>query len=653
VRYEGSENYEADSRTFRVTIAKGIPFPQWGFLTSIVYETPLGSNQLNAYVSVPGTFLYSPPAGTILPAGQHTLSTTFMPADPQNYESKTITKSLSVTRREISPTWDRPADITYGTPLDPTQLNATARVPGTFAYSPTAGTVLPAGIDQALQVMFTPNDLANYYGTSALVRLTVVKAVPVLSWTAPVDIVYGTALGGAQLNATAHVSGSFSYSPASGTVLNAGTRTLSVTFTPADAANYTGATSSVSLNVTKAASTIAWTNPADIGYGTALSGSQLAATANVAGTFSYSPAAGAVLNAGSHTLSVTFTPDDATNYDGGSANVSLTVTKAASAINWSNPADIVYGTALGSQLNATANVPGTFSYSPASGTVLGAGSHTLTATFTPDDSANYAPSTANVSIAVAKAVPVITWANPAEITYGTGLSGTQLNATANVNGSFIYTVPAASELGAGRHNLSVTFMPADGANYTTADQSVAIVIAPAGLTVRANNAGKVYGEALPAFTASGTGFVNGDSMASLGGTLAFATSATATSAPGTYPVTPGGVSSPNYSITFAGGTLTVTKAGTSLALTTTPNPSQNNQTVEIRAAVAAVAPGGGTATGTVSFYENGTLLGSATLVNGVATLNKNFKKGTHPLTATYAGNTNFTGSSGAVTHRTP
>src|SRR5207302_985917 len=46
---------------------------------------------------------------------------------------------------------------------------------------------------------------------------------------------------------------------------------------------------------------------------------------------------------------------------------------------WSNPADIVYRTALGaSQLNATAtynstNVPGTFTYTPAAGTVLSAG----------------------------------------------------------------------------------------------------------------------------------------------------------------------------------------------------------------------------------------------------------------------------------------
>jgi hypothetical protein len=248
---------------------------------------------------------------------------------------------------------------------------------------------------------------------------------------------------------------------------------------------------------------------------------------------------------------------------------------------------------------------------------------------------------------------VITWANPAGITYGTALSGLQLNATASVNGSFVYSPSAGTVLGAGTQNLSVMFTPADSANYTTAARSVPIVIAPASLTVRADNARKVYGQALPALAATGTGFVNGDSMAGLSGTLAFATSATATSAPGTYPVTPSGVSSANYSITFAAGTLTVAKAATSLTLTTTPNPSQNNQVVQLRAVVSAVAPGAGTATGTVEFRENGRLLGTATLVNGVATMNKNFKKGTRPLTAPYAGDANFTGSSGAVTHHVP
>jgi hypothetical protein len=379
----------------------------------------------------------------------------------------------------------------------------------------------------------------------------------------------------------------------------------------------------------------------------------LNASANVPGSFSYSPAAGAVLNVDSHTLSVTFTPDDATNYNGTSANVSLTVTRATPTITWSNPVDIVYGTALsGTQLNAIANAPGTFSYSPAAGAVLNAGPQTLSVTFTPDDAANYNGASANVSLTVTRAASTISWSNPAGIVYGTALSGTQLNATANVPGTFAYSPAAGTVLGGGPQGLSVTFTPADATNYESSSAAVSIAIAPAALTLQTNNATKVYGEVLPAFTTSGTGFVNGDSIASLIGTLTFSTAATATSAPGVYPVTPGGVSSANYTITFAAGTLTVNKASTSLTFTTTPNPSNHNQTVQLRAVVSAVAPGAGTATGTVEFRRNGTLLGTAPLVGGVATLNKSFKRGTHQLTATYAGNTHFNGSSGSVTHQT-
>ena len=81
----------------------------------------------------------------------------------------------------------------------------------------------------------------------------VAKETPVISWATPADIVYGTALGAAQLNATASTAGSFSYAPASGTVLSAGlAQPLSVTFTPDNAVRYFSATATVSINVAKA-----------------------------------------------------------------------------------------------------------------------------------------------------------------------------------------------------------------------------------------------------------------------------------------------------------------------------------------------------------------------------------------------------------------
>ena len=60
--------------------------------------------------------------------------------------------------QEPSITWPTPADITYGTALSGTQLDATANVQGTFTYTPAAGTVLGAGNDQTLSVSFAPTD---------------------------------------------------------------------------------------------------------------------------------------------------------------------------------------------------------------------------------------------------------------------------------------------------------------------------------------------------------------------------------------------------------------------------------------------------------------------------------------------------------------
>src|ERR1700691_3220594 len=97
-----------------------------------------------------------------------------------------------------------------------------------------------------------------------------------------------------------------------------------------------------------------------------------------------------------------------------SAQVTITppgTTTTAPAITWITPAPIQYGTALSSaELDAKANVPGSFTYTPAAGTVLKAGTQTLTAVFTPTDTKTYSAATATVKLSVNPANPVITWA---------------------------------------------------------------------------------------------------------------------------------------------------------------------------------------------------------------------------------------------------
>jgi hypothetical protein len=109
------------------------------------------------------------------------------------------------------------------------------------------------------------------------------------------------------------------------------------------------------------------------------------------------------------------------NYTNASKDVTINVLKGTPVITWANPADITYPTLLsGTQLNATADVGGAFVYTPASGTQLNAGpGQTLHVAFTPTDTANYTNASKDVTINVLKGTPVITWANPADITYPT------------------------------------------------------------------------------------------------------------------------------------------------------------------------------------------------------------------------------------------
>ena len=101
------------------------------------------------------------------------------------------------------------------------------------------------------------------------------------------------------------------------------------------------------------------------------------------------------------------------NYTIGYVNGTLTVnpaTPVTPTISWSNPAPIAYFTPLsGTQLDAaavstvggsTVTVGGTFAYTPPAGTLLPAGTHTLSAKFTPSDSTDYTTATATVQIVV-------------------------------------------------------------------------------------------------------------------------------------------------------------------------------------------------------------------------------------------------------------
>jgi hypothetical protein len=138
--------------------------------------------------------------------------------------------------------------------------------------------------------------------------------------------------------------------------------------------------------------------------------------------------------------------------------------------------------------------------------VLSAGQQTLQVTFTPTNTTDYTTATASVTLTVNEAAPVIAWATPAAITYGTALSGTQLDASSTVAGTFTYSPAAKTVLSAGAQTLSVTFAPTNTTDYTTATDSVTLTVNKATPTVKlASSASYITSGTSVTFTATLTG----------------------------------------------------------------------------------------------------------------------------------------------------
>jgi ELWxxDGT repeat protein len=271
-------------------------------------------------------------------------------------------------------TWSNPANIVYGTALGDSQLDATASVPGTFTYTPATGTVLDAGDNQTLSVVFTPADANDYARVSSTAAINVDKVQPSFSQvTGSQSIAYGSStivsghlaamsqipidenvsitIGSASATAMVQAGGSFSATIDTSS-LSASNAPFTITYTYAGDPNFQSAIdSSTTLTISKATPILDWFNPAGVTYGTPLSRAQLDATGSVPGTYTYTPDAGTILKAGAgQILSVSFTPTDTVDYEVTSATVTITVARAPVTLTVSAPS----GSYDGAPFTATA-----------------------------------------------------------------------------------------------------------------------------------------------------------------------------------------------------------------------------------------------------------------------------------------------------------
>ena len=95
------------------------------------------------------------------------------------------------------------------------------------------------------------------------------------------------------------------------------------------------------------------------------------------------------------------------------------------------------------------------------------------------------------------------------------------------------------------------------------------------------------------------------------------------------------------------GTLTVVKADTTVSVTVAVNPSKRGNDYDLSATVGVVAPGAGTPTGSVSFYEGGDLVGSAPIQGNSAVVTVKLPRRGRLISAVYTGDLNFAPSGGS------
>lgn len=326
----------------------------------------------------------------------------------------------------------------------------------------------------------------NTDASPASVTWTITKLTPVLTWANPADITYPTALSGTQLNATADVAGSFAYTPASGTILNAGnSQALKVDFTPTDTTNYSTASKTVTINVLKAdpvvtamGNTCTYNNSPCAGSGSAKGVlGEVLTPVNVA----YKDALGNLLtsapvNAGTYSVAARYAGD--ANYNQKqSAPATITITPASSTTTVTC-LSVTYTGAPQTPCSASVTGAGGLSSSlPVSyANNVNAGMATASASFAGDT--NHAGSSGSKTFTILKANASCT-VTGYSVTYD-GSAHTATGTCTGVLGEILsgLNLSGTTHTNAGTYSDSWTFTDSTG-NYNNASSTVSDSISPA------------------------------------------------------------------------------------------------------------------------------------------------------------------------------
>ena len=502
-----------------------------------------------------------------------------------NYSFTFVPGTLTITQATPTVTAGN-ASRAYGAANPTFSASATGALPGdtfTFTESTTATTSSPIGT-YAIVPLAAGANLANYTVVYVNGTLTVGKAV--LTVTANnQNIAYGAALPtytttltgflNGDTQATA-VTGSPSLTTSPATPVNAGTYPINAAIGTLASANYSFSFVPGTLTIGQATLTVTAAN-ASRAYGAANPTFSASATGALPGdtfTFTESTTATTSSPVGTYAIVPLAAGASLANYTVVYVNGTLTVGKAVLTVTANNQ-NIAYGAALptytttltgflNGDTQATA-VTGSAALSTTPATPVNAGTYPINAAIGTLASANYSFSFVPGTLTIGQATLTVTAAN-ASRAYGAANPTFSASATGALPGdtfTFTESTTATTSSPVGTYAIVPLAAGASLANYTVVYVNGTLTVGKAVLTVTANNQNIAYGAALPTYTTTLTGFLNGDTQATAvtGSPSLTTTPATPVNA-GTYPINAaiGSLASANYSFSFVPGTLTIGQA---------------------------------------------------------------------------------------------
>lgn len=297
--------------------------------------------------------------------------------------------------------------------------------------------------------------------------------------------------------------------------------------------------------------------------------------------------------------------------------------------------------------------------------VKNAGAYTLTASLvdktnyvwddntTADKTYNWTISELKITVKVTNAKQSATY-NGAEPTINTDTTVTLTGSVASVppcvSNELLFSVTKETGVNAGTYTLTPSAKAKSGYfvdNYDITPTNGTFTINKAALTVTANSKNITYGDDKPTFSVSYSGFVNNENESVLGGSLVLECGYVRYGNVGTYSITPSGLTSGNYAITFESGKLTVRKKQITATISLLSDSIYVTDHVLSVAKPSVAFSGlvnGDTLTVTYTAVNNETtvatpLTDSTTLEKGVYTVNAVFsgdKAGNYDITVTAA-----------------